>query len=161
MLAFYIVGSNPGSEHMANKTRPTNIDPLDFIANVDTSAVRRRDALTLLQMMQDVTAQPPRMWGPSIIGFGEYHYKYASGREGDAAAVGFSPRKAKLVVYGLSYPPAAALLLGKLGTFTSSVACIYITRLADVDMAVLRELVGMAYRHFTTQQIQSVQSQRE
>ena len=146
---------------MTNKTQPTNVDPVDFIASVDTSAVRREDALTLLRMMQDVTAQPPRMWGPSIIGFGAYHYKYASGREGDAAAVGFSPRKAKLVVYGLTYPPAAAPLFEKLGTFTASVACIYITRLADVDLAVLRELIGMAYRHFTTQQVQSLQSQQD
>lgn len=146
---------------MTNKTQPTNIDPLDFIANVDTSAGRREDALNLLRMMQDVTAQRPRMWGPSIIGFGEYHYSYASGREGDAAAVGFALRRTKLVVYGLTYPPAAAPLLERLGTFTASVACIYITRLADVDLAVLRELIGMAYRHFTTQQIQSLQSQQD
>ncbi len=146
---------------MSNKTRPTNIDPREFIAEVDTTAVRRKDAITLLEMMEDVTGLPPRMWGPSIIGFGAYHYKYASGREGDAAAVAFSPRKANLVVYGLGYPPGAAPLLERLGKFKSSVACTYISKLADVDLDVLRELVALTYRHFTTQDIQSQQSQRD
>ncbi|MBP2412651.1 hypothetical protein JOF48_001450 [Arthrobacter stackebrandtii] len=144
---------------MSNKTPPTNIDPREFIAEVDTTAVRRADAITLLEMMEDVTGLPPRMWGPSIIGFGEYHYKYASGREGDTAAVAFSPRKASLVVYGLGEPPGAAPLLERLGKFKSSVACTYISKLADVDMDVLRELVDMTYRHFTTRDIQSQQSQ--
>lgn len=146
---------------MTNKTQPTNINPAEFIAGVDTTAVRREDALTLLTMMQDVSGQPPRMWGPSIIGFGEYHYTYASGREGDTAAVGFSPRKAHLVIYGLGYPPEAAPLLARLGKFKSSVACTYITRLADVDLDVLRELIALTYRHFTTQDIQSLQSQQD
>ncbi|AIY02411.1 hypothetical protein ART_2812 [Arthrobacter sp. PAMC 25486] len=146
---------------MANKTQPTNIDPMEFIASVDTTTVPREDALTLLEMMHDVTGQPPYMWGPSIIGFGEYHYKYASGREGDAPAVAFSPRKANLVVYGLSDPPEATPLLAKLGKFKSSVSCVYINQLADVDLAVLRRLIAMTYRHSTTTNIQSRQSQRE
>lgn len=142
-----------------NKTVPTTVDPLAFINTVDTTATRRADALVLVEMMQEITGEPPRMWGPSIIGFGKYHYKYASGREGDAAAVGFSPRKANLVLYGLSQPPASAPLLATLGKFKSSVACVYINKLADVDLAVLRELIGLAYRHFTTQDIASLQSQ--
>lgn len=146
---------------MSNKTQPTDVDPLEFIDTVDTTAVRRADAHALLAMMEEVTGQPPRMWGPSIIGFGEYQYKYASGRQGEAPAVGFSPRKASLVVYGLSYPPAAEPLLERLGKFKASVACIYINKLADVDLEVLRELVASTYRHFTMQDIQSLQSQRD
>ena len=144
----------------SNKTAVTPQDPIEFIHSVETSAARRHDAQVLVAMLEKITGQPPRMWGPSIIGFGEYHYKYASGREGDAAAVGFSPRKAKLVIYGLSYPPGSAPLLAKLGKFTSSVACVYINTLADVDLEVLRELLTMTYTHFTTENIQSLQSQR-
>ena len=79
------------TDNRTNKTHPTEVDPLEFIATVDTTETRRKDAVVLLEMMAEITGQPPRMWGPSIIGFGEYHYKYASGREGDAPAVGFSP----------------------------------------------------------------------
>jgi hypothetical protein len=144
-----------------NKTAPTQVDPHEFISTVDTTDIRRRDARVLVEMMEEITGQPPRMWGPSIIGFGEYHYKYASGREGDAAAVGFSPRKAKLVIYGLTYPPDAAPLLARLGRFTSSVACVYINKLADIDLGVLRNLIAMTYGHSTTTDIQSLQSQRD
>lgn len=146
---------------MANKTQPTNVDPREFIASVDTTEARRADAYTLLEIMEEVTGQPPYMWGPSIIGFGQYHYKYASGREGDAPAVAFSPRKANLVVYGLNYAPEAAPLLEKLGKFRASVACAYITKLADVDLEVLRELIQITYQHSTTADIQSLQSQRD
>lgn len=144
----------------ANKTAPTPVDPREFIATVDTTEIRRRDATVLLEMMQEITGQEPRMWGPSIIGFGEYHYKYASGREGDAPAVAFSPRKASLVVYGLNYAPDAAPLLERLGKFKHSVACAYISKLDDVDLDVLRELIAMTYHHSTTADIQSLQSQR-
>lgn len=143
-----------------NKTVPTAIKPAEFIAQVDTTEVRRKDALTLLEMMERLTGQPPLMWGPSIIGFGEYHYKYASGREGDAAAVGFSPRKANLVIYGITYPPQAEPLLAKLGKFTRSVACIYINKLADVDQDILEQLISMAYEYITTTDMVSLQSQK-
>lgn len=142
-----------------NKTRPTPADVLEFIATVDTSAVRRADAAVLLEIMWEETGQEPRMWGPSIIGFGEYHYKYASGREGDAAAVGFSPRKANLVVYGLSYSPDAAPLLEKLGKFKAGAACVYVNKLADIDQDVLRALIREGYRHMTNEDVQSLQSQ--
>lgn len=166
MLVLYTVGTTTPPkrqeiDRMVNKTQPTTIDPMEFIASVDITTVRREDALTLLKMMADVTAQPPYLWGPSIIGFGGYHYKYASGREGDAPAVGFSPRKAHLVVYGLNDPKYAPPLLEKLGKFKSSVACVYINKLADVDLEVLRQLVAVAFEHATTTDIQSRQSQRE
>ncbi|MGO4383979.1 DUF1801 domain-containing protein [Specibacter sp. RAF43] len=144
----------------ANTTEATAADVVDFINTVDTSAVRRADAHVLLRMMQEETGQPPVMWGPTIIGFGAYHYKYASGREGDAPAAGFSPRKANLVIYGLTYPPAARPLLEKLGKFKSSVACVYVNKLADIDLDVLRQLISMSYRHATTSDMQSLQSQK-
>ncbi|MEV8145967.1 DUF1801 domain-containing protein [Specibacter sp. NPDC078709] len=144
-----------------NKTARTGADPVEFINTVDTTATRREDSHTLLALMQAVTGQPPYMWGPSIIGFGEYHYTYTSGRESYAPAVAFSPRKANLVVYGLSYPPAAGPLLEKLGKFKASVACVYITKLADVDLKVLRELIALTYEHSTTTDIQSLQSRRK
>lgn len=145
----------------SNKTQPTGVDPEEFIGTVNTSEVRRTDARTLLVMMQEITGQVPYMWGPSIIGAGVYPYKYASGREGEAPAVGFSPRKANLVLYGLSRPPGSEALLETLGKFKASVACIYITKLADVDLGVLSELIARAYIHSTTTDIQSLQSQRK
>ncbi|MFQ4148768.1 DUF1801 domain-containing protein [Arthrobacter sp. LAPM80] len=145
----------------SNKTVPTRVDPLDFISTVDITSTRRGDARALVEMMREITGEEPRMWGPSIIGFGEYHYKYASGREGDAAAVGFSPRKANLVVYGLTYPQDAAPLLETLGKVKTGTACIYINKLTDVDQDVLRQLIDMAYRHFTTADIQSLQSKKQ
>ncbi len=153
---------NPGSTSKGgNKTAPTEVNPLHFINTVDTTETRRADAHTLLALMQEITGQAPRMWGPSIIGFGQYHYKYASGREGDAAAAGFSPRKTSLVIYGLAYPPGAAELLPRLGGFTSGAACTYVKKLADIDMAVLRELIALSYLHLTTTDIQSLQSQKD
>lgn len=149
------------TQKTSNKTVPTETDPVDFINNVDTSDGRRADAHTLLALMQEITGQQPRMWGPSIVGFGAYHYKYASGREGDAAAAGFSPRKSKLVIYGLTYPPDAAQLLPRLGRFTSGAACTYVSKLADIDMDVLRELIAMSYEYLTTMDVQSLQSQKE
>lgn len=140
---------------------PTGVDAEEFISTVNTTEVRRGDARTMLIMMARITGQEPCMWGSSIIGFGEYHYKYASGREGDAPAVGFSPRKANLVLYGLGQPRGSAALLEKLGKFKAGVACIYITNLADVDLGVLGELIAQAYHHFTTGDIQSLQSQRK
>ena len=140
---------------------PTAADPIDFINTVDTTKTRRADAHILLALMQDITGQVPKMWGPSIIGFGEYHYKYASGREGDAAAAGFSPRKASLVIYGLAYPPGSADLLANLGRFTSGAACTYVNKLADIDMAVLQELIALSYQHLTTTDVQSLQSRKD
>ncbi len=135
-----------------NKTRATTADVGKFIDTVDTSAVRRTDARALLVIMAQETGQQPVMWGPTIIGFGSYHYRYASGREGDAAAVGFSPRKAHLVIYGLTSPPGVDHVLERLGKFKRGAACIYVNQLADVDLDVLRELVRAGYRHMTGQQ---------
>ena len=125
--------------------QPTDVDPREFIAGVE-HAVRRADALRMLTIMGEVTGDEPVMWGPSIIGFGSYHYVYASGREGDAPAAGFSPRKAHLVVYLMGgieerYPEQ----LAKLGPYKASKACLYLKKLDDVDEDVLRYLIKDSY----------------
>lgn len=110
--------------------------------------------------MQETTGQPPRMWGPNIIGFGSYHYTYASGCEGDVAAAGFSPRTANLVIYGFTDTPGAAELLENLGHFKSGTSCIYLNKLADIDAGVLRRLVALSYQHLTTTAVQPLESRQ-
>ena len=110
---------------------------------------RRRDAETLLEIMGRATGQPARMWGSSIIGFGTYHYRYASGREGDAPAAGFSPRKAATTLYladGIGSHPE---LLERLGPHTTGVGCLYVKDLGHVDLAVLEEIVARSYATVT------------
>jgi Domain of unknown function (DU1801) len=132
-----------------NKTQATGASVEEFVAAVE-HPVRRGDGLRLLALMSEVTGEPAEMWGPTIVGFGRYHYKYASGREGDAPAVGFSPRKSSLSLYGLTYGPEAADLLGRLGKHKLGAGCLYVTKLDDVDEAVLAELIRLGYRHVTT-----------
>ncbi|QDG65132.1 DUF1801 domain-containing protein [Pseudarthrobacter sp. NIBRBAC000502772] len=132
-----------------NKTQATGASVDEFLAAVE-DPVRRRDGLRLLALMREITGKEPEMWGPTIVGFGRYHYKYESGREGDAAAVGFSPRKASLSLYGLMYGPDAAELLPRLGKHKTGAGCLYVNRLDDVDQAVLAELIKAGYRHVTT-----------
>jgi hypothetical protein len=132
-----------------NKMQATGNSVEEFLAAVE-HPVRRQDGDRLLELMTAVTGQEAAMWGPTIVGFGRYHYKYDSGREGDAPAVGFSPRKAGLSLYGLASGPGAAGLIGRLGKHRMGVGCLYINKLADVDDAVLAELVRDGYRHATT-----------
>lgn len=129
--------------------RPTDVDPRGFITAMG-HPVRRTDAEVLLELMEDATGQPAAMWGASIVGFGHYHYRYASGHEGDAAAVGFSPRKAHLVLYGLTYGETSEPLLVKLGKHRRGVGCVYVNKLADIDLAVLRQMVREGYEYVTT-----------
>ncbi|KUM39353.1 DUF1801 domain-containing protein [Arthrobacter sp. EPSL27] len=133
-----------------NKTVATGASVEEFLAGVE-HPVRREDGRRLLELMSGITGEPPQMWGPTIVGFGRYHYKYESGREGDAAAVGFSPRKTSLSLYGLTYGPGAAELLGRLGKHRTGAGCLYINKLEDVDQAVLAELVRSGYRHVMTE----------
>jgi Domain of unknown function (DU1801) len=132
-----------------NKTQVTGVSADDFIAAVE-NPVRRQDGMRLRALMADLTGLEPEMWGPTIVGFGRVHYKYATGREGDTAAVGFSPRKASLSLYGLTNAPEAAALLERLGKHKTGAGCLYINRLADVDEAVLAELISLGYRYGTT-----------
>lgn len=129
-----------------NKTQPTDVPVEEFLASVE-HPTRRADGYELLALMQEITGQEPYMYGPTIVGFGSYHYKYASGREGDAPAVGFSPRKANLVLYGLTEGPDADRLLPELGKHKTSTACLYINTLGDVDRDVLAELIRSGYQH--------------
>ncbi|MGZ4659949.1 MAG: DUF1801 domain-containing protein [Arthrobacter sp.] len=132
-----------------NKTQPTDASVEDFLDGVENST-RRQDGFRLLELMKAATGETPVMWGPGIVGFGSYHYRYASGREGDTVAVGFSPRKGSLSLYGLTYAPEAAELLPRLGKHTAGAGCLYINTLEDVDEAVLAELIRAAHRHSTT-----------
>jgi uncharacterized protein DUF1801 len=133
-----------------NKTKPTKLSVPAFIDAL-TDATRRADAKALVKLMQNATGEKPKMWGPSIIGFGSCHYKYESGREGDMPLVGFSPRKAASVLYLTGCSDSQALL-AKLGKHTTGKGCLYIKKLADVDQKVLEALVdksvaGVRARH--------------
>ncbi|RIJ77527.1 DUF1801 domain-containing protein [Nakamurella silvestris] len=129
-------------------TVPTDADVRAFIEAVE-HPVRRSDALTLLEVFGEATGQPAVMWGSAIVGYGSYHYRYDSGREGDMAATGFSPRKAQTTVYLVDGFEAYAELLARLGPHTLGKSCLYLKKLADVDLDVLRELVGRSYRSVT------------
>ncbi|MFC8600635.1 DUF1801 domain-containing protein [Isoptericola sp. NPDC057191] len=126
----------------------TDADPHAFVAAVARPA-RRRDAETLLGLMERATGQPARMFGPSIVGFGEYRYAYASGRTGHAAAAGFSPRAAASVVYLADGVDAHADDLARLGPHTAGVSCLYLKDLAQVDLAVLEAVVASSYAALT------------
>jgi len=102
---------------------------------------KRQDSFTILKLMQEITGQEPKMWGDSIIGFGTYHYKYASGREGDTPVTGFSPRKQNLTIYIIMGFDGYEALLKKLGKYKTGKACLYINKLDDIDISVLKELI--------------------
>ncbi|MCC7268113.1 MAG: DUF1801 domain-containing protein [Caulobacteraceae bacterium] len=125
------------------KTRPTDASVDAFLGAV-AHPVRRADGQALREMMQRLTGEPAVMWGPSIVGFGSYHYRYASGHEGDMCRMGFSPRAANLVLYVGGFPEYDALL-ERLGKHKRSRACLYLNKLADLDAAVLEEIVRRTY----------------
>jgi hypothetical protein len=114
------------------------------------SATRRRDAETLLELMGRITGEPARMWGSSIVGFGQYHWHYQSGREGDGPASSFSPRKVAMTIYLPDGAGAYAESLSRLGPHTVSVGCLYLKDLAKVDLGVLEEIIGESYRTLTS-----------
>ena len=128
-----------------NKTRPTGASVTAFIDAVENDT-RRRDAKALLAMMKKITGEKAKMWGPSIIGFGEYHYKYASGREGDMLNVGFSPRKANMALYVMGSIADDDPLRDKLGKYKTGRSCLYINKLEDVDLKVLEKLIAKSYK---------------
>jgi Domain of unknown function (DU1801) len=122
------------------KTKPTAVSVEAFLDKIDDDE-KRVDAYTLLELMKQITGEKPRMWGPSMIGFGEYHYKYASGREGDIFVAGFSPRKAALTIYAMGGMDRFGARLKKLGKYKASKGCLYIKKLADIDLGLLREII--------------------
>lgn len=122
------------------KTKPTQIPVSEFIENIEND-IKRSDAQELVGIFQDVTGFEPYMFGPTIIGFGNYHYKYASGHEGDAPLSGFSPRKTALTFYFEPEFPEKEELLSRLGKHKVSKGCVYANKLADIDIAILKQLI--------------------
>ncbi|HWK99468.1 MAG TPA: DUF1801 domain-containing protein [Parapedobacter sp.] len=128
----------------ALKTKPTEVDVEAFIKEFADSEQKRRDSFELVDLMRDFTGYEPRMWGPSIIGFGSYHYKSErSHQEGDWPLVGFSPRKAAISLYVYTGSPDHEYLLSNLGKFKKGKACIYIKKLADINQDALKRLMGV------------------
>jgi len=125
------------------KTKPTDVSVDSFLDDIE-HPVRRADGNALREMMERATGEPATMWGPTIVGFGTYHYRYASGHEGDMCRVGFSPRAANLVLYVGGFPEYETLL-AKLGKHKRSKACLYVNKLADVDLAVLEDITQRTY----------------
>lgn len=127
----------------ANKTKPTELSVNDFIDALPGEA-QRADAKTLIKLMQRVSGEEPKMWGPSIIGFGSYHYRYDTGREGDAPLVGFSPRKSATALYNVRGVDTDETLLSKLGKYTSGKGCLYVKKVADLNQTVLEKMIRNA-----------------
>ena len=130
----------------APKTRPTTADVPAFL-DAATPPRRREDGLRLAEIFAEVTGAAPVMWGPSMVGYGSYRYISPSDprRRGDWPKVAFSPRKASLSLYGLKDLPGGAALLPRLGTYTEGAGCVYVKKLADIDLDVLRELIAIAW----------------
>ena len=124
-----------------NKTQPTEIDPKEFISSVE-HPTRRADGLVLLDLFSEVTGFEPVMWGPSLVGYGRYHYRYKTGREGDFLATGFSPRKANLSIHIMPGYQDYGEMLSRLGKHKTGASCLYVNKLADIDLDVLRELIA-------------------
>ncbi len=125
---------------MANKTQKNTASVQDFLNSVEDER-KREDSFTILELMRDLTGHEPVMWGASLVGFGTYHYKYESGREGDFFLVGFSPRKANLTLYIMAGFSEYESLMEKLGKYKTGKSCLYIKRLEDVDLPTLKELI--------------------
>lgn len=127
------------------KTKPTELNAEDFISSVQDSK-KRQDAFTLLSMMSDITQQPPVMWGDSLIGFGHYDYQYESGRKGSWFRVGFSPRKQNITLYIMNGFTQYQHLLAQLGKHKTGKSCLYINKLDDIDLDILKQMVALSYQ---------------
>ena len=129
-----------------NKTKATTLSVTAYIDAL-SDPTRRSDAKELVQLMQRASGEKPKLWGTSIVGFGSYHYRYDSGREGDTPLIGFSPRKTALVLYSMLGHSEAKALLAKLGKHSTGKGCLYIKKLSDVDRNVLETLIKNAVAH--------------
>jgi hypothetical protein len=127
-----------------NKTKATDESVEGFLNGVENEK-RRQDCFAVLNLMKEVTGIEPRMWGDTMVGFGSYHYKYDSGREGDMMLVGFSPRKQNLTLYLMGGFDRYEALLNQLGKFKTGKGCLYLNKLEDVDLPTLRELVRQSF----------------
>jgi hypothetical protein len=130
------------------KTKPSKASVAKFIESIADDTTRK-DCQVLIRIMKQVTGVTPRMWGPSIVGFGSYHYRYASGREGDWFWTGFSPRKQAITLYLMGGLDEHAALLKRLGKHKTSKGCLYVKRLADLDVPTLERLVAATVRRAT------------
>jgi len=128
------------------KTKPTKVDVEKFLKSV-IDKKRQEDLFEILELMKKITKEEPTMWGPSIVGFGSYHYKYESGREGDMCITGFSPRKQSLTLYIMSGFKKYHELMKKLGKYRTGKSCLYINKLEDVDLKVLKTLITESVRY--------------
>lgn len=124
----------------ANKTKETEVNVTDFINSYVENEQKKADSYQLIKLMSEWSGFEPKMWGPTIIGFGSYHYKYASGHEGDMPLIGFSPRKAEFSLYVYSPTEESKPLLGELGKFKMGKACIYVKKLSDINLDTLEKL---------------------
>ena len=131
------------------KTRPNEGDVYNFLNKVPDESTKQ-GCFTILQMMANITGEKPKMWGDSIVGFGSYHYKYASGREGDWFLTGFSPRKQNLTLYIMSGFKRYDELMARLGRHKTGRSCLYIKKLEDVDLSVLEELIRLSVERMRT-----------
>ena len=129
-----------------NKTQRNDGDVLAFLNAVENKR-RREDSLAVLKLMEEETGEPAEMWGTSIVGFGSYHYRYESGREGDFMLAGFAPRKQALTLYIMGGHERHAELFAKLGKHRTGSSCLYINKLDDVDMDVLRQIISASVAH--------------
>jgi hypothetical protein len=128
------------------KTKRNEKDVLAYLDEIEDTK-KRADCLQILKLMQEVTGKPPEMWGDSIVGYGTYHYKYASGREGDWPLVGFSPRKQNITLYITSGFERYEALMQRLGKHTTGKSCLYIKKIEDINLQTLRELVEQSVTH--------------
>lgn len=122
------------------KTKETEVNVVDFINSYVADEKKKAQSLKLIELMSDWSGFEPKMWGPTIIGFGSYHYKYASGHEGDMPLIGFSPRKAAFSLYVYSPTSESKVLLDSFGKFKISKACIYVTKISDISIPVLEKI---------------------
>jgi hypothetical protein len=127
------------------KTKPTNQSVTDFLNEIPEPE-RRADCFAVAKIMEEITGEKPKMWGPSIVGFGSYHYKYASGREGDWPVAGFSSRKKDLTVYLMMGFEKHADLMEKLGKHSTSKSCLYIKRLSDIHIPTLKKMIKIGIK---------------
>lgn len=131
-----------------NKTTETEVNVIDFINSYVDNEQKKQDCFRLLELMQAWSGFEPKMWGPTIIGFGSYHYKYASGHEGDAPLIGFSPRKAEFSLYAYVPTEESDVVLQDLGKYKKAVACIYFKKLSDLNLDALEKLCGLTIEFF-------------
>lgn len=133
---------------MKTVLRP-DADPIQFLNKVENE-IRRTDCFQLMELMQSAAGAPAQMWGDKIIGFGTYHYKYASGREGDWFLIGFSPRKDRISIYLMAEFEKFEAQLSQLGRYKTGVSCLYVKQLADVNVMVLRELLELSVKQLSS-----------